>query len=109
MTGRAVVIKTAGNPEIAGAIVDGITQNVTPLNADELAVVKAEYAKLQAAYGVMKPRDDKYWKDKINALDTKYKPEPDGKVKEAITIAWATVWAFIQDWFAYFQRWNREP
>lgn len=109
MTGRAVVIKTAGNPEIAGAIVDGITQNVTPLNADELAVVKAEYAKLQAAYGVMKPRDDRYWKDKINALDSKYVTQPDRKLKEAITVAWAMVWTFIKDWFDYFQAWNREP
>ena len=45
---RAVVIKTVGDPQIAGAILDGMTQKVIPLDDGELAAVKAEYAKLQA-------------------------------------------------------------
>lgn len=107
-TRRAVVIKAAGDQEIAGAIMDGISRTITPLNDKELAVVKAELAKIKAAYGVMKPRDDRYWMDKIAALDSKYGTEPDGKIKGAMTLIWATIWDFIFDWFKYFQEWNRE-
>ena len=105
---RAVVIKTAGDKEIAGAIVDGISRNITPLNEAELAVVTAELTRLKAAYGVMKERDDRYWADKMSALESKYGTEPSSKVADALTLAWATVWTVLQGWIEYFQRWNRE-
>ena len=107
MTGRAVVIKSTGDPEIAGAIVDGMQRQVVPLSADELAVVKAELAKLKATYGVMKPRDDRYWRDKVAALDARYSVKPTGKVRDALTLVWAILWMTIQEWLDYLAEWNR--
>ena len=51
---RALVIRTAGDAEIAAAISEGI-------NAVELRNVRAEYAKLQARDGVRCEGDERRW------------------------------------------------
>lgn len=115
MTGRAVVIKTAGNPEIAGAIVDGISKNIVPLSADELEVVRreyerleAEYKMLQAEYGVMKPRDSKYWQAQIDKLNAEDDSGNVKKLRNTLTLVWAIVWTMCDEWFHFLQDWNRE-
>ena len=45
---KAVVIKTYGDPVIAGAIVDGMTRQMIPLNVAELAIIRAEFDRLKA-------------------------------------------------------------
>jgi len=105
---RAVVIKTVGDPEIAGAIVDGITPKVIPLNTDELKAVRAEYARLQARNAIRSYGDSLRWQDVKQALAVKYAIPHHGRLYNAILIAWAGLWLFIYGWFDYFSEWNRE-
>lgn len=104
---RVVVIKTIGDADMAGAIVDGMSQRVIPLNNDELAVVKAEYAKLQAKEGVRAYGDSVRYETAIKALEEKYAADEHGAVHDAILGIWAMLWEFIYGWVQYFQEWNR--
>lgn len=105
---RAVVIKTFGDTQIAGAIVDGMTQRMIPLDADELATIKAEYARLQAQDAVRRYGDEERWQDVRKALAIKYSTKPVKPLKSAILGAWALLWLWALQTFHYFQAWNRE-
>ena len=76
MTRGALVIKTYGDPEIAGAIVDGMTRKVIPLNDREYRVVRAELARLRACQGVRKYRQERDWHITQMELERKYGTKP---------------------------------
>ena len=105
---RAIVIKTAGDPEIAGAIVDGITKKVIPLDADELATVKAECARLKARDGVRRSKEDDEWPAIRDGMAVKFGCKTHGPVYNNILLAWAIMWLVIFECFRRLQAWNRE-
>lgn len=105
---RAVVIKTFGDTQIAGAIVDGMTQRMIPLDEDELATIKAEYARLQAQDAVRRYGDEERWQDVRKALAIKYSTKPAKPLKSTILGVWALLWLWVLQTFRYFQAWNRE-
>jgi hypothetical protein len=102
------VIKTVGDPQIAGAILDGMTQKVIPLDDGELAAVKAEYARLQAKDGVRSYADEKRFESVSKALALKYSTPTHGRLYEAVLGGWALFWLTVRGWYEYFRAWNRE-
>lgn len=96
---RAIVIKTSGDPAMCGAIVDGITQKVIPLDSRELAHCRAELA-------VMRNRDSKYWERKIEEAEILYGTNKEhGKLYNALLIAWAGLCEEIRSYYDYFESW----
>ena len=86
----------------AGGIIDSATRRVIPLDADELAAVKAEIARLRRAE---KPVEDTVpW---AAALAVKYKPVEHGRLYGAVLGAWGLLWDCIYGWYDYFAAWNR--
>lgn len=86
----------------AGGIIDSATRRVIPLDADELAAVKAEIARLRAT---QKPvEDDVPW---AAALAVKYKPVEYGRLYGAVLGAWGLLWDTIYGWYDFFAEWNR--
>lgn len=84
----------------AGGIIDSATRRVIPLDADELAAVKAEIARLRRAE---KPVEDTVpW---AAALAVKYKPVEHGRLYTAIVTAWALVWMAVYECGAYLADW----
>lgn len=104
---RAVVIKTVGDPQIAGAILDGMTQKVIPLDDGELAAVKAEYARLQAKDAVRAYADEKRFESVSKAMAVKYFTPTHGQLYRAILGGWALLWLTVREWYEYFAAWNR--
>jgi hypothetical protein len=104
---RAVVIKTVGDPQIAGAILDGMTQRVIPLDDGELAAVKAEYARLRAKDAVRAYGDEKRFESVRKALAVKYSTPNHGRLYEAILAAWACLWLAVYGMGEYLMEWNR--
>lgn len=104
---RAVVIKTVGDPQIAGAILDGMTQRVIPLDDGELAAVKAEYARLRAKDAVRAYGDEKRFESVRKALAVKYSTPNHGRLYEAILGTWGLLWYGIYAAYDYLSAWNR--
>lgn len=69
---KALVIRTIGDPEIVGAIVDGMNRKIIPLDSEELAAVKAENLRLKNRNGVRQSADDKRWEAQRHDLAVKY-------------------------------------
>lgn len=90
----ALVIKTYGDNEIAGAIVNGIDRDV-PQSEAVRRVAMHQHSPEEWAAMVTKAQYD-YGQDK-----------PHGRLYEAVLGAWALVWLGVVGWFEYFQRWNR--
>lgn len=103
---RAIVVKTYGDQQIAGAIVDGMNR-VPAINAAELETVKAECARLQAVNGVRAVGDQKRWNKTRKKLTRKYSVKPVGRLYGAILGAWALLWVSLLGWVEYFREWNR--
>ena len=89
---RAVVIRTVGDPEIAGAIVDGMSRQVIPLNDSELSAVKAECARLRQQRDIRACGDEKRFQAACKALEAKYYTRPHGRLYKAILKVWACMW-----------------
>lgn len=104
---RAIVIKAHGDPAIAGAIVDGITKNITPLNEDEHAALRAELARLRAKNGVRAYGNSVRYSTACKALAAKYETRPHGRAYRALLGAYGLMWLFVSEWFRYFSDWNR--
>lgn len=105
---RAVVIKTVGDPQIAGAILEGMTQRVIPLDDGELAAVKAEYARLRAKDAVRIYGDGVCFESVSKALAVKYSTPKHGRLYGAV---WGVIGGLvlaINGWYEYFKAWNRE-
>lgn len=80
---RALVIRTSGDPALAGAIMDGMTR-VIPV--DDGA------ARMEAQLAVMLPRDVRYWRRKIMRARQKYACERVGTVRGRAMGLWACIY-----------------
>lgn len=111
MQNRALVIKTYGNvpmrEAIRGAILDGATREVIPLNNEELEAVKAEYNRLKADYDELEARDavrqsadETRWLAKKAELAEQYAPRHHGKVYNALLLVYAILFLLIDTGFA---------
>ncbi len=81
---RALVIRTSGDPALAGAILDGMTR-VIPVDDGEAARTEAQLA-------VMLPRDVRYWRRKIRSAQRKYACERVGTVRGRAMGLWACIY-----------------
>ena len=103
---RAIVVKTYGNSEIAGAIVDGMNR-APAINAAELETVRAENVRLKALTGVRSYGDSVRLETACKALAVKYSVKPVGRLYGAILGLWALLWWEVAQWVEYFRDWNR--
>lgn len=97
MERRALVIRTAGDPEIAGAIVDGMTRQVIPLNSAELDAMREELKKLRAREGTRQYRQRKDWSETCADLQRKYGVKQHGTVYQYMLIGWALTCLTIEE------------
>lgn len=114
-THRAVVIKTMGDADFAGAIVDGISQKTILLNDDELSKLKAELAQIKAEKrkqdakaGVRHNADEKRWAETKAELAATYADPPHSRLYWSVVVFWASVWSVIHGIYSYMSAWNRE-
>ena len=98
---RATVIRAHGNPEIAGAIADGMREA-------EMKLMRTQYARLEAVNGVRCEADDRRWEKTKKRLAKKYRVEKPGRAYEIVVGAWAMLWYGIYSMFDYLRKWNRE-
>lgn len=96
---RAIVIRTMGDPEIAGAIVDGMSRRVIQLDEDELAVVKAELARLRARTSVRKYREDRDWHMVKAELAQKYAVRRHSAAYDRLLLAYVISYLFFKTAF----------
>lgn len=108
MMTRALVIKSYGDPQIAGAIVDGVTRAVTPLDAGEYDAVRAELARLRARDDIRAYGDGVRFETACRALAAKYPPERHGRLYGAILGAWGLLWTVVYECYNYLSEINRE-
>lgn len=111
---RAVVIRTMGDPAIAGAIADGMSRRVIPLDNEELAKVKAELARVKeekrrqdARMGVRKKGEDERWHVTQRQLAVYYRDKPHGRMYWLALIGWAMLWYGIYTAYDRLRDWNR--
>jgi hypothetical protein len=107
MERRAVVIRTVGDPEIAGAIVDGMNRNLIPLNEGELLHMQTEYTRLKAREDVRKYRLDREWYKVQRSLERRYRIRRHGAVYETLLIGWALTCLFICECYRRLAERNR--
>lgn len=103
---RAIVVKTYGDEQIAGAIVDGMSR-APALNAAELETVRAENVRLKALTGVRSYGDSVRLETACKALAVKYSTKPVGRLYGAVLGFWALLWWEVVQWVEYFREWNR--
>lgn len=103
---RALVVVTHGDREwsepMAGAIVEGMTRRVIPLDSGELEAVKAELEAIKAAKarqdardGVRDAADDKRWQAIREDMARRYRVRAPGPVRGALLVAWAMLWGAV--------------
>ena len=80
---RALVIRTAGDPEIAGAIVEGMTRRVIPLDDGQLKAVKAELVRYKSRAELRAYGDEKRFRRTRRELAMKYSTRPVGRLRGA--------------------------
>ena len=97
---RALVIRTAGDAQIAHAVAEG-------MNAVELQRVRRECARLQAQVGVRRYCEDKRWRQTRRRLARKYAVKPVGPVRGAILGVWGGLWLALDNMYRRLSRWNR--
>ena len=116
---RALVVVTHGDREwsepMAGAIVEGMTRRVIPLDGEELAAVKAELAEIKEAKakqdardGVRDAADEKRWAAIKADMAQTYAMRTPGPVRGALLVAWAMLWEAVYGVAEALMRWNRE-
>lgn len=88
MKRRALVILMAGDPEMGGAIVDGIVRQVIPLNSAELDAMHEELKKLRAREGTRQYRQRKDWNETCADLQRKYGVKQHGPVYQYMLVCW---------------------
>lgn len=82
MTSKALVIRTAGDHAMAGAIADGLL-------ARENAELRAENARLRAELGVLRARDHAQWVQRIRANRREYRCRRPSRLARKLLTAWA--------------------
>ena len=103
---RAIVVKTYGDSDIAGAIVDGMSK-APAISAAELETVRAENVRLKALTGVRSYGDSVRLETACKALAIKYSTKPVKPLYGAILGLWALLWWEVVQWVEYFKTWNR--
>ena len=104
---KAMVIRTMGDPQICGAIVEGMTRRVIPLDESELTAVKLEVARLRAQSELRAYGDSRRFKRARRELARKYYTPPMNPVRVAILAVWGVVWLGIFNAYDYLAAWNR--
>lgn len=125
MQKKAVVIRMVGDADMGGEMAKVVMQ---PLQAEELARVKAELDQLraersaeleqvkaeverlrgeEAENGVRKVRDAEYFKRRIRRARRKYKVKQPNRVAERLLIAYALAALTVQQGFRRLAAWNR--
>lgn len=105
---QALVIRSCGDPQMCGAIVEGMTRQVIPIDQNELMAVKAELARLRAEKDVRAMGDSRRFQRARRELARKYATKPTSRVVGAILGVWGMVWLFIYTTYEYLAEWNRE-
>lgn len=106
---RALVIKQIGDPQICGAIVEGMTRTIIPLDQNELNAVKLEVARLRIENGIHAYGDSRRFERAKRELARKYYTPPMNPVKGAILAVWGMFWLGIFNAYDRLSAWNREP
>lgn len=100
---RALVIKTYGDKQIAGAIADGVEKG---REESEARKWKRTAALVRVAVGNTKTAGDYACMVQKSRYEHQV-VQNHGRLYEAILGAWALAWMSIFDWVHYFQNWNR--
>ena len=106
---QALVIKQIGDPQVCGAIVEGMTRTIIPLDQTELNAVKLEVARLRAANDIRSYGDSRRFERARRELARKYYTPPMNPVRGAILAVWGMLWLGIYNAYDYLSAWNREP
>ena len=104
---RAIVIKMAGNAELAAAVADGMTKVLT-IGGKEMDMIKAENKQLKAKQGVKEFAEDAAWKEIKAKMARTYRVKRHGKVYNFILLTWAMLCCAIQEEYKRLSAWNRE-
>lgn len=106
---QALVIKQIGDPQMCGAIVEGMTRTIIPLDQSELLAVKMEIKRLRATNDIRAYGDSRRFQRAKRELARKYYTPPMNPVKGAILAVWGMLWLGIFNAYDYLSAWNREP
>lgn len=104
---KALIIKQYGDPQIAGAIVEGMTRRVIPLDSDELAAVKLEVVRLRAIQGLRAYGDSRRFERSRRELAEKYSVRPVSRAGGAVLAVWGLLWLGIYTAYDHLSAWNR--
>jgi len=89
---RALVIRTAGDPAMAGAIVDGMTRNI--VQSGDRAIIRGEFEKLRET-SMRREKRKKPAKTPRYVRERKYTSKPHGRAYNAIIGAWGLLWYIL--------------
>lgn len=106
MNNRAIVIRTIGDPNLCGAIVDGMTQQALS-DSIELAEIKAAFERLKAKDALRTQGNKKRFLEARQELAEKYYTPTHGRVYNGVLGLWGLFWLKFYAAVAYFQKWNR--
>ena len=87
MVKRALVIRTAGDASLAGAIVDGMM----------VSWINPETERIVAQYAISRGREAAYYRRKIRAARKKYTFTPCGRVRAKVLGIWTCVWMLMRE------------
>ena len=104
----AIVIRAKGNPQMAGAIIDGIKPSVIPLTKRELAVVQTELARHRARQCVKRPYKAQKWQRFQMELQRKYEIKQHSIFYNIMLLLWAICTLFIFTCWKRLGMWIRE-
>lgn len=104
---KALVIKAFGDPKMTGPMVDGITKTVIELDTGELAVVKADLARLKAKTELRAYGDQKRFRMARREMAMKYSVRPARPAVQAILGVYGLVCLAINEAYTKLAEWNR--
>ena len=104
---KAMVIRTYGDPEIAGAIVDGMTRRVIRLDEGQLAAVRAELVRYKDMHALRVYGDQKRMRNARRELAKKYAIKRHGRDYNAILGFYGLCVLGVATAAARLDAWNR--
>lgn len=108
MNRRAIVIKSGGDAEFEGAIINGEMKALTSKELDTLREELAKIKKENAELGVRKVRDQKDFSKKIRKAKRNYTPPRHlTRVEEKLLVGWALLCLSVQEIYRRMSEWNR--
>jgi len=81
---RALVVTTYGDPDIGGALVDGVTRRVIRLDEGQLAAVKAELVRYKDMHELRVYGDQRRLRNAKKELARKYSIKHHGRVYDTL-------------------------